>query len=430
MKLPVTKTILDNGLTVVLKEMHHAPVASFWVWYRVGSRNELPGRTGASHWVEHMMFKGSSNFPPGTMERLVSREGGRFNAFTWLDFTAYFETLPSEQIELALRIEADRITGAMMAEEAVESERTVIISERHMYENQPTFLLREELVSAAFRVHPYHHEVIGDEVDLENMDRSDLVDHYRRYYAPNNAIVIVTGDFDSDSMLKQIKDSFGHFPSGENIPSISRPEPPQRGERRVKVRGPGDAAYLIYAFRAPPANHPDFYPLVLLNAAYAGGSSLGLFGSGTTNKSSRLYKALVSTDLAAAVSGSVAPTIDPFLYSITAVARPDRSLREIEDALQQELERLESEPVTEDELQKALKRAKVQFVMAGESVSGQGQMLGMAEVIAGDYQWYEDTLEALDQITLDDLERVHKTYLGEDNRIVGLYEPSGNGQTI
>ena len=161
MHIPVKKSNLANGLTVVLKEMHHAPVISFWVWYRVGSRNEIPGITGASHWVEHMMFKGSPNFPPGSLDRLVSREGGRFNAFTWIDFTAYYETLPANRIDLALRIESDRMTKAIMTEEEVESERTVILSERHMYENNPSFLLREELVGAAFRVHPYRHETVG-----------------------------------------------------------------------------------------------------------------------------------------------------------------------------------------------------------------------------------------------------------------------------
>lgn len=427
MKSAVTKTSLENGLTVVLKEMHHAPVASFWVWYRVGSRNELPGITGASHWVEHMMFKGSAKFPPGSIERLISREGGRFNAFTWIDFTAYFETLPSEQIDLALQIESDRMANAIMTEEAVDSERTVIISERQMYENQPTFLLREELTSAAFRVHPYHHEIIGDEVDLRSMDREDLTNHYRKFYAPNNAVVVSAGDFETSAMMDRIQKLFGDIKPAEPAQPVVRQEPKQRGQRRVTVKGPGETSYITYAFRSPPALHEDFLPLVLLNAAYAGGSSLGIFSGGTTNKSSRLYKALVSTDLAAAVSAGAAPTIDPYLYSITAVARPQVSLDEIEEALKAELARLETEPVNAEELGKALKRAKAQFVLAAESVTGQGQMLGMAEAVAGDYHWYENTLEALGQITLDDLMRVQKTYLQADNCTVGLYKPAGNG---
>ncbi|MDX1613902.1 MAG: pitrilysin family protein [Candidatus Promineifilaceae bacterium] len=428
MHLPVSKTKLDNGLTVVLREMHHAPVTSFWIWYRVGSRNELPGITGASHWVEHMMFKGSPKFPPGSLDRLISREGGRWNAFTWLDFTAYFETMPSDRIDLAIELEADRMVNAIMTDEAVNSERTVIISERNMYENQPGFLLREELIAAAFRVHPYHHETIGDEVDLRHMSRDDLYQHYRRYYAPNNAVVVAVGNFETNEMLDKIRVQFGDIPAAEPVDPPARVEPPQRGERRVTVNGPGDTAYLAFAFRAPAATDSDFYPLVLLNAAYAGGNSLGVFGGGGSNKSSRLYKALVATDVAAAVSGSVAPTIDPYLYTITAVARPGRTLAGVEATLEEELERLAEEPVTQAELEKALKRAKAQFIMAGESVTGQGQVIGMAEIITGDYGWYEETLDALNAVTLADIERVRASYLRKANRIVGLYQPAGNGQ--
>ena len=272
MTIPVTKTILDNGLTVVLKEMHHAPVATFMIWYRVGSRQEKPGLTGVSHWVEHMMFKGTPDFPNGTLDRLISREGGHLNAFTWLDFTAYYETLPSGRIDLALDVEADRMVNTLMTPAEVESERTVILSERQMYENEPHFLLNEELTAAAFRVHPYHHEVIGDEADLRSMTRDDLHGYYRRYYAPNNAIAVVVGDFETAAMLAQIEAKFGAIPAGETPPPVTRQEPQQKGERRVVVNGPGDTAYLTLAFRAPAASHLDYYPLTLLNAAFAGGS--------------------------------------------------------------------------------------------------------------------------------------------------------------
>jgi len=430
MTLPVRKTTLNNGLTVVLKEMHHAPVTSFWIWYRVGSRNEIPGLTGASHWVEHMMFKGSPQFPPGTLDRAVSRLGGRFNAFTWIDFTAYFETMPSDHIELPLKLESDRMVNAFMDEEAVDSERTVILSERHMYENQPMFLLNEELTAAAFRVHPYHHEIIGDEVDLLTMTRDDLANYYRRHYAPNNAVVVVAGDFQQDEMLRQIEAHFGDIPAGEPIAEVKRQEPPQRGERRVTVTGPGDTAYLVHAYRAPSATDPDFYPLVLLNAAFAGGSSLGFFAGAGSNKSSRLYKALVASNLAAGASGSMTPTIDPFLYRISAVARPGRSLEEIESALDVTIARPQEEPITQAELDKALKRARAQFVMAGESVTGQAQMIGMSEMVAGDFNWFENTLEQLGAVTLEDVERVRRDYLRPENRTVGWYVPAGNGAPV
>jgi zinc protease len=423
MTLPVTKTILDNGLTVVLKEMHHAPVATFMVWYRVGSRQEKPGLTGVSHWVEHMMFKGTPDFPNGTLDRLVSREGGHLNAFTWLDFTAYYETLPSGRIDLALDVESDRMSNTLMTEEEVESERTVIISERQMYENEPHFLLNEELTSAAFRVHPYHHEVIGDEADLHSMTRDDLYGHYRRYYVPRNAVVVIAGDFETAAMLAQIEAKFGAIPAGEAPLPVTRQEPKQKGEKRVVVNGPGDTAYLNMAFRAPAASHPDYYPLTLLNAAFAGGSSLGMFGGGGTNKSSRLYKALVNTELAAAAHGGLGPTIDPFLYTINAVVRNGRTLAEVESALDAELERLAAEPITQAELDKALKRAKAQFVMAGESITGQAQLLGMAEAVIGDYGWFETVLDRLNAVTLDDIERVRGDYLQKRSRTVGWYEP-------
>ncbi|MCL4266772.1 MAG: insulinase family protein [Anaerolineae bacterium] len=424
-----TKTTLPNGLTILLKEMHHAPVISFMVWYRVGSRHERPGLTGVSHWVEHMMFKGTPTFPDGTLDRLVSREGGQWNAFTWLDFTAYYETMPANRIDLALRLEADRMVNTIMDADEVESERAVIIAERQMYENDPDFLLSEELTAVAFRVHPYHHEVIGDLADLQTITRGELVAHYGRHYTPNNAILVVVGDFDTGDMLARLETLYGGIPAGEASVPVTRQEPPQNGERRVVVHGPGDTAYLTYAYRVPAANHPDFFPLALLNAALAGGSSLGMFGGSGSNKSSRLYKALVNTELAASVSGSLTPTIDPYLYTIQAVARHGRSLDEVEAALDAELARLQSEPITQAELDKALKRAKADFVLAGESITGQAQLLGLAEAVVGDYRWYETVLDQLHAVTLADIERVRATYLQKRYRVVGRYEPDGEVAT-
>ncbi len=420
----VHKTTLNNGLTVVLKEMHHAPVASFMIWYRVGSRHEKPGTTGVSHWVEHMMFKGTPAFPNGTLDSLVSREGGYWNAFTWVDFTAYYETMPSSKIDLALQLEADRMVNTVMTPDEVESERTVIISERQMYENDPSFQLNEELTSAAFRVHPYHHEVIGDLADLTTMTRDDLYGHYQRHYVPNNAIVVAVGAFTASEMLQRIEAQFGNLPAGQPADPITRQEPPQKGERRVVVQGAGDTAYLTLAYRAPAASDPDYLPLVLLNAAFAGGSSLGMFGGGGSNKSSRMYKALVNTELAASAYGSLTPTSDPFLYTINAVVQAGRSLANVEAALDAALARLETTPITQQELDRALKRAKAEFVLAGESITGQAQLLGMTEAVIGDYTWYETVMDRLNQITLEDIERVRQKYVRRQNRVVAWYEPT------
>ena len=422
----VQKIVLDNGLTLLLKEMHHAPVASFMIWYRVGSRHERPGLTGASHWVEHMLFKGTPRFPGDQLERQISREGGYWNAFTWLDFTAYYETMPAHKIDFCLQFEADRMVNVVMDETAVETERSVILAERQMYENDPRFLLNEELTAAAFRVHPYHHDTIGDEADLRAMTRDDLYAHYRRYYVPNNAVAVAVGDFDSHEMRHRITQLFGTIPAGETAVSTPRQEPAQKGQRHITVNGPGEAAYLTVAYRVPGATHPDYFPLVLLNAAFAGGSGLGMFGGGGSNRTSRLYQALVDTELTAAAFAGLGPTVDPFLYSISAVVQPNHTLSQVEEALDTELERLITHPITADELAKALKRAKAEFVLAGESITGQTQQLGLAETVAGDYRWFETVLDQLNAVTLDDIERVRHRYLQRRNRTIGWYEPEKN----
>ena len=419
----VTKKILNNGLTIILKEMHHAPVTCFMIWYRVGSRNERPGITGISHWVEHLLFTGTPSFPGTDCDRLISREGGYWNAFTWLDHTAFFETMPADRIDIGLQIEADRMINALMLADDVENERSVILSERAMYENEPDFLLNEEITSAAFRVHPYHHEVIGDEIDLRTMSRDDLFTFYRRHYIPNNAVIVATGDFETQKFIADVQKYFGDIPSGKPVEEIARQEPAQRGERRINVEGPGETAYLTVAYRAPSAGHHDYLALVLLNAIFAGGGSLGTFVGGGSNRSSRLYKALVDSDLAVGVSGNLSPTIDPFLYTISAVARDGVSLHKVEEALDVEIDRLIKSPIPQDELNKALKRAKAQFVMAGESITGQAQLLGLAEITTGSYLWYDSILDRLSNVSLDDLAFVSKKYLQKRYRTVGWYQP-------
>ncbi len=247
----ISRLLLDNGLTVLIREMHHAPVASLWLWYRVGSRNEKPGTTGISHWVEHMMFKGTPSIPKGELDRLISREGGYNNALTWFDWTAYLGTLPSHRIDLALEIEADRLVNALFDPQEVEAERTVIISERQGSENEPGFRLGEAVQAAAFRVHPYHHMVIGDMCDLTTITRDDLYGFYRRHYAPNNAVLVIAGDVESKTALPKIEGLFGDVSTRQPMLPVGRKEPAPLGERRVIDEGGGAAAYVELAFEAP-----------------------------------------------------------------------------------------------------------------------------------------------------------------------------------
>ena len=229
------RTTLANGLEVLLYPSFDAPVASFWVWYRVGSRNELPGTTGVSHWVEHMMFKGTEKFGLGEVMLKINQNGGELNAFTSYDYTAYHETLPADRINLAVELEADRMTNLLIDPKETDSERTVILSERQGVFNNPSYVLWDETIGAAFRAHSYRHFVIGHEHDLKTMTRDDLYGYYRRFYAPNNAVVVVTGAFDADAMQAEIRDAFGSIPSADGINLATVVEAPQAAERRMEL---------------------------------------------------------------------------------------------------------------------------------------------------------------------------------------------------
>lgn len=413
------RTVLDNGLTVLLKETHTAPVTSFWVAYRVGSRNEPTGKTGISHWVEHMMFKGTDKFPAGVLDKEIDRNGGQWNAFTSMDYTMYHETLPAERIGIALEAESDRMMNAKFDIEEVESERTVIISERQGAENEPMFWLREQLRATTFHVHGYHHEIIGDMVDLHTMTRDDLYHHYRQHYAPANAAIIVVGDFQSDAMLTRIQDLFGTLPGGEHPKAFNRAEPPQTGERRIKVERPGDTAFLEVAYRVPDALHDDWYKLNVLDSALTGP------GGGIDNRTSRLYKALVQSEIAVTASGGMTATIDPYVYTFTVTLRDGRTHEEAETVLDAEIERIIESGITESELAKAKKQARAVAAYSGESVSEQAYWLARSEILSN-HTWFEDRTEKLQAVTVDDIVEVARRYLRPQNRTVGWLIPTGS----
>ncbi len=421
---PVTRTVLPNGLLVLLREIHTAALVSHWVWYRVGSRNEPTGRTGASHWVEHMQFKGTPQFPVGVLDKGIARLGGVWNAFTYMDWTTYFETLPAAEIDLALRLEADRMTNSLFDPEEVESERTVIISERQGSENEPLFRLGEEVQAAAFRVHPYHHEVIGDLADLKTITRADLYQHYRSSYTPSNAVLAVAGDFETGAMLERIQELYGAIPGGEATAAPQRPEPAQVGERRLTVEGPGETVYLQVGYHAPAASHPDFFPFCLLDSLLSGPSNFNMFGGGVSNKTSRLYRALVEQELATGVQGGVQATIDPFLHSILAVVRPEKEPEQVLEAIEQEVQRLQQAPPPPEDLQRALKQARALFAYGSESITNQAFWLGFSEMFAT-LDWFTTFLERLESVTPEEVQRVAQEYLRPQQRVVGVYLPDG-----
>ncbi len=418
----LTQVTLSNGLKVLLKEIHTAPLISSWVWYRVGSRDEVNGKTGVSHWTEHMQFKGTPQFHATVLDRAISREGGSWNAMTYLDWTTYYETMPADKIDLALRLEADRMVNSLFDEKEVASERTVVISEREGNENEPLFQLGEAIQQTAFRVHSYHHEVIGDMADLQSITRDDLYHHYRTYYVPNNAIMAVAGDFDTQSMLARIKELFEPIPAGAMPPRLTRPEPPLRGEVRLAVEGPGETSYVQASYRFPSATHPDFFPLTVLDSLLAGASSLNMFGGGISNKTSRLYRSLVDKELAVSVSGGAAATIDPFLYYVTITVHPQRKPEEALAALDVEIERVQNELVTKVEIARAIKQARAIFAYGSENITNQAFWLGYAEMFAN-YEWFLTYLDKLAKVTPKEVQRVAREYLRPQNRVVGTYIP-------
>ncbi len=420
----LTSHRLANGMLVLLHESHSAPVATSWVWYRVGSRNETLGTTGISHWVEHMLFKGTPSMPPGEMDRLIARNGGSFNAFTSYDYTAYYETLPADRIELALRIESDRMANSLFVPEEVESERTVILAEREGYENEPDHWLNEAVMAAAFQVHPYRNDVIGWRGDLLAITRDELYEHYQTYYTPNNAVLVLAGDFDSDAMLRQIETYFGSLPTGPALPALRAIEPEQQGERRVIVRRPGPAEYLQIGYRSPNAKHPDFAALLVLDGVLSGAKGMGMGGGGQTNRSARLYRALVETQIASYAGSSFRPTVDPNLFEFSAGVQEGHTTIEIERVLETEIGKVQQDGVSQDELTKVIKQIRAQTAYSGESVTNQALLLGMWEVLDS-HARLDTLLDEIAAVTADNVRQMAQRYLIPDRRTVGLFIPTG-----
>jgi zinc protease len=422
-----TRVQLNNGLLVLLKEIHTAPIISQWIWYRVGSRDEEAGMTGVSHWVEHMMFKGTPQFPSGELDKAIAREGGYWNAMTYIDWTTYFATMPRDKIDLITRLEADRMVNGVFNPDEVESERTVIISERQGHENNPTFRLDEEVQEAAFQVHPYHHEVIGKMADLEGITRDALYAHYKKHYLPNNAILCLAGDFNSKDILSRIGEVFESIPAGEEPKRQTWEEPPQEDERQVTVEGPGETAFVRFAYHAPDTREADFFSLLVLDSLLTGPSNLNMFGGGISNKTSRLYQALVDKEIAVSVDGGTHATIDPFLYNIAAIAHPKRKPKDVITAVDAQIEEIQETKPKPHDLAIAVKQAKAMFAYGSESITNQAFWMGFSEIF-DQYEWFLNYLPKLEAVTPDDVQRAAQTYLRKENRVRGVYVPTGNGK--
>jgi zinc protease len=417
-------TTLDNGLRVILREVRERPLVGVWMWYRVGGRNELPGTTGISHWVEHMLFKGGKRFGKGEIPREISRRGGALNAFTWIDCTAYFQTLPSAEIDIALAIESDRIYDTRIDAEEAEAERTVVISEREGSENYPEFWLREEVQAVVWREHPYRLGVIGPKSDLRAMTRDELYAHYKRYYMTNNATFVIVGDFSTPELLEKIHKEFDSHPAGPPPAPLNIEEQPQTGERRVLVRRPGPTEYVLLAHHAPQASHPDAAPLVVLSSVLGGASSpIAWGGARGLGRSSRLFRALVDGEIASSVSAGYDLTLDPYLFAFDATLRNGVEAARAEEAIVREIERIQREGVPAEELERTKRQLHAQVVYSLEGVTNQGFALGFMDLVARDPAGWQTFPAALQAVTSDDVQRVARTYLVPEQRTVGWFIP-------
>ncbi len=418
--LDVFETTLDNGLKVLLLEEHKAPVVTFHIWYRVGSRNEQIGRTGLAHLVEHMMFKGTEKIGGQEFSRRVRRNGGRDNAFTSQDYTGYFVTIAADRIQLPLELEPDRMVNLRLDPAEVKRERSVVMEERRLRtEDDPSSALWEEVNAAAFKAYPYGHPVIGWMQDLQQLTRTDVQNFYKTYYVPNNAVVVVVGDFDRAQLLPRIQEAFGSIPRRPEPPPVRSDEPPQKGERRVMLRRQ-DARLpsLVAGYHAPNMKDPDSYALDMLEVILAGG------------KSARLYRHLVYEKQLALGAGAYYARVSaaPDLFSLYATSLPGKSVEELEQALFDEIERIKTELVSARELQKAKNQIEASFIFSQDSIFSLARQLASYEIVAG-WRYWEVYLPGIRAVTREDVQRVAQKYLGSEKRTVGVLIPGDQQST-
>ena len=410
----VFETRLANGLKVLMVEESKAPVVSVQVWYKVGSRNEQAGKSGLSHMIEHMMFKGTPSIAAKEFEALIARNGGDNNAYTTADFTAYTDEFAADRVELALRLEADRMNNLLLEEKDFEPERQVVAEERRLrIEDQPANLLSEAARAMAFMAHPYRWPTIGWPSDIQAYTRDDLVRHYRTYYRPNNAVLIVVGAIRVNGLLPKIHDLFDPIAAGRVPSGTVSQEPPQLGERRLILHKEAELPILFAVYHAPNLRHPDSPAVKVLATVLGGGDS------------ARLYQRLVYREQVASYAEvEYEPAhVEPHLLGISVGPAPGKRPDLVEHLALDEVERLQREPVGERELQKAKNQIEAQFLVAEDSTDRLADLLGRYE-IAGGWRLLDDFLDGVRRVTAADVQRVARSYLIPDNRTVAILLPA------
>ncbi len=401
---------LKNGMKFLVLEDNSIPNANMYLFYKVGSRNEHPGITGLSHFFEHMMFNGAKKFGPKMFDQTMEFNGGANNAYTTQNITVYTDWFPVSAMETIFNLESDRISSLSIDPKMVESERGVVLSERSTsLENSPWNMLNDAVNATAFQEHPYHWTVIGYESDIKNWTKEDLEKYFRTYYAPNNCVVVVSGNVKADEVKRLAEKYMASIPSSNPPQAVHLLEPPQTGERRVMVQKEVPNPYLMIGYHTPEARNKDFYSLSILSSVLSSGNS------------SRLYSALVDKkQLATTIGTDFSESFDPNLFQVYALTAAGVKEADLESAIYNEIEKVKKEGITDQELQKIKNQKLMEFYGQIETINGKSNNIGTYELFFGDYRKMFDAPAEYSKVTLDDVKRVANEYFKKSNRTVGV----------
>jgi predicted Zn-dependent peptidase len=411
---------LDNGLTVILLEDRHFPVVSVQMLYRVGARDEVTGKTGLAHFLEHMAFRDSRLFPGTELAGRIYAVGGEWHGYTWIDQTTYYETVPEDQLDLLLRIESDRMDQLLIRADAIDAERGAVLSEMHMYENSPDSVLTDAVLATSFLQHPYRNNTIGLESDVDSIDRQDLVDFYERHYVPANAVLAVVGDFDPRSVGRRIQELFGSKRSGPPTPLPHTIEPLQIGLRRITLHGPGERRQFMIAYRAPSVNDPDYAAFLVLQELLGGGSGVNFHQNdwGTPIRPDSLLHG-AADDL----TTWYPPSAQDYVFVIGGDAPPGRAPDAVERAVETHVGSALQRPPSKDALSAAIGRVLDEFAFDVETTEDAAHQLAFFDGL-GALDTLFELPERVRAVTPADVQRAAQTWLAPERRTIGWYLPS------
>lgn len=412
---------LQNGLTVMMLEDHTQPLVSTQMLYKVGARNECDGTTGVAHFCEHMAFRATKNFPNTDVVSRIYAIGGEWHGYTWIDQTTYYETVPKEDLDLTLRIQADRMANALIKDDEIEAERGAVLTELHSYENDPASVLNDQVNQIVFLEHPYRNNTIGWTSDVEKLTHTDIANFYHKYYNPSNAVLAIAGDFDPAMTLSQVQQYFGSIPTGESTTMPRTVEPPQRGERRVTVNGSGTLNYFQIDYHAPAAHDAD-YPAFLVLQALLGGSSGVNFHQSETSEPAHAGTRLENA--ADDIGTFFIPTADPYVFAITGTAEATANRTGIEEAIEKIIAGVRDNPVSAEEIGRARKQLSDELIYDIETTEDAAHQIAYFEGIDA-FSVLMTLRQRITAVTPEQVQRVARLYLQPSQRTVGWYLAGG-----